>query len=160
MKARLLSALVTCLLVGCGASSPLTFTCRATPETPTPGVPLAARLGLENTTGATVTVLGMTVPWVYRHAAHFEGGGFDDPHVLADPGEYETLVLLPGESAGGEVELADRLLDTYGRSMTEVPGTYEVDVRARLTLDPESSRERSVQATCSFEVVVPERSTP
>lgn len=160
LGARTSNVLCVLLVVpatACGGALPVALTCGASPTVPTPGVPLAAALHLENTTDETVTILGMTIPWMYRHAAHFSAEGFEDPHVLADPGEYETLILLPGESAGGEIPLADRLLDTYGRSLEEVPGTYAVEVRTRLTLDPESSRQRSVEARCTFDVVVPAR---
>ena len=155
--AALVPAAALASLCGCAGAPPVALTCRVVPDSPTPGASVAAALTLENTTDATVTVLGMSVPWLYRHAAHFDAAGFEDPRVLADPREYETLILLPGETAGGEVPLGDRLLDSFGRSLEEVPGTYDVGVRARLTLDPDSPRQRAIETRCRFEVVVPPR---
>lgn len=157
MIARAAPSLLAVSLVACGGAPPVTLTCRPSPETRAPGVALAAAFVIENTSTETVTILGMTVPWLYRHAVRFSAPGFEDPRVLADPGEYETLILLPGETAGGEVLLADRLLDGYGRSLEEVPGTYGVSADARLGLDPESSRARTLPVRCDFEVAIPVR---
>ena len=59
------------LLAACGGAPPVTMSCRVAPATPTPGVPLVAVVTLENVTPETVTILGMSLPWLYRHAAHF-----------------------------------------------------------------------------------------
>lgn len=130
------------------------MTCRAEPTTAAAGTARLAHVELENTTDATVTLAGASVPWSYHHAAHFSSGEFTDPHVMIEPGEIETLIVLPGETAGGDIPLDGRLLDGFGHSIEDVPGAHEVEMRARLTIDPDTTRRRDSSMQCRFDVVV------
>jgi hypothetical protein len=111
-------------------------------------------ISLTNDSTESITVLGMNVPWNYHHATHFSAPGYTDPILLADPGDYETLILLPGDTAGGEVPLPDRLVDSFGRSVTEIPGEHEIEVSARLELDPDTPRRRRMDARCTTTLTV------
>jgi hypothetical protein len=142
------------LLVACGGAPPISMTCHASPDPRVPGVPVVASIALRNDTAETVTIAGATIPWMYRHAAHFESPGFSDPHVIADPGQYEPVILPPRQSATGEVALHDRLVDSFGRGVDQIPGTHEVEIRVRLELDPRSTRRRHADAQCRFPLEV------
>ena len=138
------------LLVACASAPPLSMTCTAVPS----GTGLAAAIELRNDGDAAVTLEGNSLPWAYRHAAHFEAAGFSDPNVVVEPEPAETVILLPGETTGGEVALADRLVDGFGRSIEALPGEHEVEMTARLALDPETPRRRSHQVRCTFDLTV------
>jgi hypothetical protein len=147
------SLLLTMLLVGCGGAPPVGMTCHAISD-PLPGSPTTAAIELRNDTAVTITLTGATVPWLYRHAGHFSAPGFSDPHVIAEPGHYEPIILPPGQTAGGEIALHDRLVDSFGRAIDQLPGTHEVTLRTRLELDPGSTNRRHADAQCTFPVEV------
>ena len=94
------------------------------------------------------------MPVSYHHAAHFDGGDFTDPHVVIEPGEIETLIVLPGETAGGDIPLEGRLVDGFGRSIADIPGDHAVQMSARLMLDPDTTRRRSANVQCRFDLSV------
>jgi hypothetical protein len=140
-------------LLGCGGAPPVSMTCRTSPDRQ-PGVPATAAIALRNDTAETVTIAGASIPWLYRHAARFSAPGFSDPHVIAEPERYEPVILPPGQSATGEVPLHERLVDSFGRGIDQIPGTHEVEVRVRLELDPRSTRRRHADAQCRFPIEV------
>lgn len=138
------------LLAGCAGTPPISMACRVE------GSGSASRVAIELTNGSTesVTVAGLTIPWNYHHATRFSAAGYSDPVLVVDPGDYETVILLPGDTVGGEVALPERLVDSFGRSITEIPGTHEIEARARLELDPDSPRRRHQDARCTATLTV------
>lgn len=148
------------LLAGACASGPrpVVMTCRPLGDVHVEGAPLSAEVELRNESSEQVTVLGMNVPWVYRHAARFEADpDLHDPRVVADPGAHEDLALAPGASDRGDLDLTHRLVDSEGRSITTMPGSHRVRGHAQLTLDPGAPTQRDVEASCAFDVTIEPR---
>lgn len=138
------------LATGCAGAPPISMHCTPSGR----GASTSMHVELHNDSDRSVTVAGESIPWNYRHAVHFAAPGFSDPHVVADPGSYETLILLPGDTAGGEVAIEGRLLDPFGRSITEIPGEHPVEGRSRLVLDPDTDRRGAVDARCTTTLTV------
>lgn len=140
------------------APRPIAMTCRPLGHVHVEGAPLSVRIELRNESTAPVEVVGIDVPWQFRHAVRFEAEpDFADPRVLADPGDPPSLRLAPGGSDRGDVDITERLIDPSGRSIARVPGSHRVRATARLTLDAGAPTAREVDVSCAFDLTIQPR---
>jgi hypothetical protein len=75
-----------------------------------------------------VRLLGMSLPWIYHHAARFELVGsdkFQNRLTVLDPPTAPDVVVDPGTAVSGVVNLAE-YLGTDTTSINQAPGTYTV----------------------------------
>lgn len=93
-----------------------------------PGEPIPVTVTITNSTGRTVTLVSISLPWVFHHAARFEVLGsdrFPNRITLLDPPTAPDVTVPSGGSVSGEVNLAE-YLGSETESINEVPGSYTV----------------------------------
>jgi hypothetical protein len=119
---------------------------------------VSAIVELRNDSDAPLSILGFTVPWHYREALRFSAPGYEDARAVVDPADEPDLVLAPGTTDRGDVDVTHRLRDAGGRYLEDGAGTYEIEARARLVVDA-AAREgtaprREIEATCGFPLTI------
>jgi hypothetical protein len=117
---------------------PITVTYQPTQSRFKPGGPVLVRVEIKNETNSEVEVLAAGIPWFFHHAVRFsvsagakEGASFKHRLWILEPPSTPDIIIGPGKSISGEVDLAQYLYTDDGRSISEVSGEYSI--RAHLS---------------------------
>lgn len=92
------------------------------------GEPIPVTVTIANNTDRPVTLVSISLPWVFHHAARFEVLGadrFPNRITLLDPPTAPDVTVAAGDSVCGDVNLAD-YLGSETEAINEVPGAYTV----------------------------------
>ena len=110
---------------------PLTVICEPERCCYEPDGTVLVRVELGNQTDREIEVLAAGVPWTFHHAVSFmiiegapEGVTFENRLWVIDPPSVPDITIAAGETASGEVDLAQYLYSAEGKSIGQVPGTY------------------------------------
>jgi hypothetical protein len=92
------------------------------------GDPVPVEVEITNEGDEPVELLGMSLPWLFHHAAQFELVDSDRFHnrlTVLDPPEVPDAVIQPHTGISGQIELSS-YLGTDTESINDVAGAYTV----------------------------------